>query len=112
MEAIPIPLAPHDVDMNPFKYIATSFVHNRAYIHTSIIGLGKREFCACGREDCLAGKVHCECTKETNGEFAYNPNGLLKDKFMLQSKNLNRTFIKECNVRCGCHNKCSNRVIQ
>ena len=46
-----------------------------------MVGLGNGDFCACGKEDCLTAAVPCQCTKETGGQFAYNPPGLLKDCF-------------------------------
>lgn len=98
--------------MSAFKYMATSMVHNKARVDTSIAGLGKGEFCACGREDCLTAGIPCECTKATGGQFAYNPCGLLKDCFLQRSCHQRRTFIRECNVKCGCHSKCGNRVVQ
>jgi len=87
-------------------------VHSKACVGTSIVGLGNGEFCACGREDCLTAVVPCQCAKGTGGEFAYNPGGLLKNCFLQTSDHRCWTFIRECNVKCGCHSKCGNCVVQ
>lgn len=113
LEARPIPVAPHHSGMRSFKYMATSVVHECAQVKTSVVGLGNGEFCTCSLgDDCLTAEVPCQCTKATGGEFAYKPGGLLKDHFMQSSGHMCRTFIRECNFKCGCHSKCGNRVVQ
>jgi len=57
MEALPVPVAPHDSPMRSFKYMTTSMVHENAHLIPSIVGLGKGEFCVCGKQDCLTAVV-------------------------------------------------------
>lgn len=94
--------------MAPFKYMATSMVHSKAHIETCMVGLGNGDFCACGKHDCLTAGVPCQCAKGTGGQFAYNKDGLLKDWFLQSSGPVHRTFITECNVKCGC---CGNTLV-
>ena len=112
LEAVPVPVAQHNSPMRAFKYIAASVIHSKADVVSSIVSLGIGEFCACDGEDCLSVAVPCQCTLGTGGEFAYSPGGLLKVSFLKTSGPLGRTFIRECNVKCGCHSKCGNRVVQ
>lgn len=141
MEPIPVPVAYSNVTLAPFHYMSSSMVHGKARLDRSLYPIRPGDSCKCGPRDCLTAPVPCECATESGGEFAYGEDGLLRDCYLQQgisdcssckipggcycldvprvdargrgkASPIQRTFIRECSVKCGCHQKCGNRVVQ
>lgn len=128
-------------DFPKFTYIPHNIIYQNAYLLISLARIADVDCCSSCSGDCLSSQIPCACARETGGEFAYTPKGLLKDDFLTacvcmrrtpkkdhfvycqdcpleRSKNepckghLLRKFIKECWRKCGCHMTCGNRVVQ
>lgn len=128
MEPIPIQVLDLSVYMMPFQYMSSSRVHDEASLNLSLFSPKLGKCCDCGTRDCLTTNTACDCAKACGGEIAYEQGGILKDRFLRQDiynsssskrtkdslyrKRRSCTFIRECSVRCRCHNKCGNRVVQ
>lgn len=137
MEPIPIPMCDSNADMAPFRYMAQSRVHDKASLNLSLFSPKLGFCCNCETRDCLTSLHSCECGRASGGDIAYTEGGILKDHFLDQGaynssiktkkssssnvgvggrvfygKQVSRTFIRECSVRCGCHSECGNRVVQ
>lgn len=147
LEPLPVRVSQTNVPLPSFQYMSRSRVHAKADINYSLRRLGEGEYCVGCMGDCLSAEVPCECTRETGGQYAYKPGGILKDRYLQQGisdatycaelegwycgkmqgsaggydadvglevceGHVQRTFIKECNVKCSCHYKCGNRVVQ
>ncbi|KAL5566854.1 hypothetical protein UlMin_030018 [Ulmus minor] len=124
-----------------FNYIPQNLIYQNAYINISLARIADDDCCSDCKGDCLSSRIPCACARQTGGEFAYTPQGLLKDEFLRacvsmkenprkyhffycqhcplersrddQCKgHLLRKFIKECWRKCGCKMKCGNRVVQ
>jgi len=128
-------------DFPKFTYIPHNIIYQNAYLQISLARIADVDCCSSCSGDCLSSRIPCACARETGGEFAYTPKGLLKDDFLtacvcmrrtpkkdhfvycqdcpLERSNnepckghLLRKFIKECWRKCGCHMTCGNRVVQ
>lgn len=123
-----------------FKYIPQNLVHDKAYVNFSLAHISYEDCCSHCFGDCLSSPIPCACARETGGEFAYMPGGLVKEKFLEECISMNwdanfycqkcplersknkksdkckghllRRFIKECWSKCRCSKKCGNRVVQ
>ncbi|KAI7746401.1 hypothetical protein M8C21_033631 [Ambrosia artemisiifolia] len=82
-EKIKIPLI-DDIGLEPpkFLYIPQNISYQDAYVPFSIARISDRDCCLNCNGDCLSRRVPCACSRETGGEFAYTPQGLLKDYFL------------------------------
>lgn len=141
LEKIPIPVVLSDFPLPPFQYISESMVHDQASVIASLSTLSEGFYCSCPSGDCLTTTSCCECAKAANsGGLAYKAGGLLKDSILQQRiidaydctskqscyctelcrveavvtcvSHRSPVFISECNVKCGCHSDCGNRVVQ
>ena len=138
MEPFPIPVCDANAYMMPFRYMSSSRVHDQASLRLSLYSPNLGSCCNCETYDCLTSPNSCECGRASGGNIAYREGGILKDRFLdpgvhnssnKRRKNLtsskpgmggrvmygnrvSRTFIRECSVRCRCHNKCGNRIVQ
>ena len=65
-----------------FTYIPNSTIYQNAYLNFSLARIGDDDCCADCFGDCLSASLPCACTRETGGEFAYTPGGLLKNDFL------------------------------
>ncbi|GAV83001.1 SET domain-containing protein/Pre-SET domain-containing protein/WIYLD domain-containing protein [Cephalotus follicularis] len=127
-------------DLPKFTYMPQNLIYQNAYVHISLARIADEDCCSSCSGDCLSVSIPCTCARETGGEFAYTPQGLLKEEFLKacvsmklqpneghfvycqdcpleRSKNkcnghLVRKFIKECWIKCGCNMQCGNRVVQ
>lgn len=124
-----------------FFYINSSVVFQSAHVGVSMARVGEDDRCSGCVGDCLDNRVPCECTRLTDGEYAYTVEGCLYPHFLKQElerkRNLNllsycqpgacplertndevckghvmRRFIKECWEKCGCTQLCGNRIVQ
>ncbi|PQQ17571.1 putative inactive histone-lysine N-methyltransferase SUVR2 isoform X2 [Prunus yedoensis var. nudiflora] len=94
-----------------FFYISRSLVFRDADVNFCLSGIGDGDCCSTCLGDCLSVPARCACACQTGGEFAYTPEGLVKDDF-LEECHSRRKFIKECWSKCGCVIQCGNRVVQ
>lgn len=65
-----------------FGYIPHSIVYQNAYLSFSLARIGDEDYCSDCFGDCLSASIPCACARETGGEFAYTPDGLLKKEFL------------------------------
>ncbi|CAA7398935.1 unnamed protein product [Spirodela intermedia] len=65
-----------------FSYIPHSIVYQNAYLNFSLARIGDEDYCSDCFGDCLSASIPCACARETGGEFAYTPDGLLKKEFL------------------------------
>ncbi|XP_060966279.1 histone-lysine N-methyltransferase SUVR4 isoform X2 [Cannabis sativa] len=65
-----------------FNYIPQSIIYQNANINISLARIVDEDCCSSCSGDCLSSSLPCACACETGGEFAYTPQGLLKEKFL------------------------------
>ncbi|TQD83725.1 hypothetical protein C1H46_030682 [Malus baccata] len=65
-----------------FFYISRSLVFQDAAINLRLSGIGDTNCCPTCFGDCLSASVPCACASQTEGDFAYTREGLLKDDFL------------------------------
>ncbi|CAM8969251.1 unnamed protein product [Rhodiola kirilowii] len=65
-----------------FFYTRNNVVYQSAYVHVSLARISDEECCSGCVRNCLLRQVPCACARETGGEFAYTPQGLLKEEFL------------------------------
>lgn len=137
LENNPIPVVACDYPFPAFQYIKTSMVYKAANIDEALSNLTEGAFCKCSGDDCLR-YPWCDCSVTgKNWRFAYTSQQTLRDAFLrgklaeaagantgcecMDLRHLGGhepctserpIFITECNVKCGCHADCGNRVVQ
>ncbi|GKD76471.1 histone-lysine N-methyltransferase SUVR4, partial [Tanacetum coccineum] len=92
------------IELPKFVYITQNATFQNAYVPFSLARISD-EYCykKCSG-DCLSSRVlPCACSRETGGEFAYTPEGLLKDKFLdacisnyREPQNQNLFYCQDC----------------
>lgn len=124
-----------------FFYINASVVYQSAHVGISMARIGEDDRCSGCAGNCLDNRVPCECTRLTDGEYAYTVEGCLYPHFLKQEMerkrdltllsycqpgacpmerttdevckgHVQRRFIKECWEKCGCTQLCGNRIVQ
>jgi len=124
-----------------FFYINASVVYQNAHVGISMARIGEDDRCSGCMGNCLDNRVPCECTRLTDGEYAYTVEGYLYPHFLKQEMerkrdltllsycqpgacpmertndevckgHVQRRFIKECWEKCGCTQLCGNRIVQ
>lgn len=65
-----------------FFYLPENTIYQNAYLHFSLARISDEDCCSSCSDDCLSSLVPCACARETGGEFAYTPRGLLKRDFL------------------------------
>nr|GEX70010.1 histone-lysine N-methyltransferase SUVR4 [Tanacetum cinerariifolium] len=71
------------IELPKFVYITQNTTFQNAYVPFSLARISDEDCCKKCSGDCLSSRVlPCACSRETGGEFAYTPEGLLKDKFL------------------------------
>lgn len=70
------------IDLPKFGYIAQNTTYQDAYVPFTLARIADENCCSRCNGDCLSSRVPCACSRETGGEFAYTPQGLLKDEFL------------------------------
>ena len=65
-----------------FVYIPENTIYQNAYLHFSLARISDEDCCSSCSDNCLSSSVPCACARETGGEFAYTPTGLLRKDFL------------------------------
>nr|CAN78892.1 hypothetical protein VITISV_002899 [Vitis vinifera] len=65
-----------------FFYLPENTIYQNAYLHFSLARISDEDCCSSCSDNCLSSLVPCACARETAGEFAYTPRGLLKRNFL------------------------------
>ncbi|EXB93150.1 Histone-lysine N-methyltransferase [Morus notabilis] len=65
-----------------FNYIPQNVIYQNANINISLARIVDDDCCSSCSGDCLSSSITCACACETGGEFAYTPQGLLKEDFL------------------------------
>ncbi|BFG42883.1 hypothetical protein CerSpe_291580 [Prunus speciosa] len=73
-----------------FFYISRSLVFRDADVNFCLSGIGDGDCCSTCLGDCLSVPAHCACACQTGGEFAYTPEGLVKDDFLEECISMTR----------------------
>ncbi|KAK9991699.1 hypothetical protein SO802_026684 [Lithocarpus litseifolius] len=116
-EKVKIPLMKGSAeDLPAFRYISKSLVYRKGYVNFALARISDEHCCSNCFGDCLSSPVPCACARETKGEFAYMPGGLLKQNFLEESITINRNpkkhqyfYCKNCPLEGSKNKKKSNR---
>ena len=143
-EKVPVSLSADPNGKNlpqDFFYIKASVVFDSAHVGISLARVGEDDRCSSCAGNCLDNRTPCECTRLTDGEYAYTVEGYLYPYFLKQAMerkvnlttlaycqpgacpvertndepckgHIQRRFIKECWEKCGCTANCGNRIVQ
>lgn len=65
-----------------FVYIPQNIIYQNAYVHISLARIADDDCCSSCLGDCLSSSIPCACARDTGGEYAYTPQGLLKEEFL------------------------------
>ncbi|TKY52093.1 Histone-lysine N-methyltransferase SUVR4 [Spatholobus suberectus] len=69
-------------DLPKFNYIPYNVIYQDANVNISLARIADEGCCADCAGNCLSLSFPCACAQETGGEFAYTPDGLLKEDFL------------------------------
>ncbi|RDX58292.1 Histone-lysine N-methyltransferase SUVR4 [Mucuna pruriens] len=69
-------------DLPKFNYIPSNIIYQSAIVNISLARISDEGCCSDCSGDCLSSSLPCACAQETGGEFAYTPQGLLKEEFL------------------------------
>lgn len=65
-----------------FTYIPQNIIYDNAQVRVSLACVPDSMCCPRCSGDCLSSVYPCACSHDTGGEFAYTPQGLLKEEFI------------------------------
>ncbi|RLN34472.1 histone-lysine N-methyltransferase SUVR4-like isoform X2 [Panicum miliaceum] len=83
-----------------FYYIQRNLVSQKAYANISAARIGDKDGCADCFGNCLSAPMPCACARETGGEFAYTPDGLVRAAFIDECFSANLFPEKHRNFFC------------
>lgn len=69
-------------DLPKFNYTPNNIIYQSANVNISLARIADLGCCSDCSGDCLSLSFPCACAQETGGEFAYTPQGLLKEEFL------------------------------
>ncbi|XVE67201.1 hypothetical protein DITRI_Ditri08aG0141200 [Diplodiscus trichospermus] len=83
-EGVKIPLLNDNgaTELPKFFYISKNIAFKDAYVNFSLARISDDNCCSQCVGDCLSSELPCACAGETRGEFAYTPDGLVKETFL------------------------------
>ncbi|CAK7341179.1 unnamed protein product [Dovyalis caffra] len=87
-------------DFPKFTYMPQNIIYQNAYLLISLARIADVDCCSSCSGDCLSSRIPCACARETGGEFAYTPKGLLKDDFLTLCVRIRRNPKKDHFVYC------------
>ncbi|WVZ81504.1 hypothetical protein U9M48_028873 [Paspalum notatum var. saurae] len=73
-----------------FFYIPRNLISQKASINISAARIDGKDYCDDCFGNCLSAPVPCACARETGGEFAYTPDGLVRTAFLDECVSVNR----------------------
>ncbi|KAL3523376.1 hypothetical protein ACH5RR_016210 [Cinchona calisaya] len=83
-----------------FVYIPQNIIYQCAYVHVSLARIADEDCCASCAGDCLSSSFPCACARDTGGDFAYTPKGLLKKEFLRACISMNEEPQKHYQFYC------------
>ncbi|XP_059626084.1 probable inactive histone-lysine N-methyltransferase SUVR2 isoform X2 [Cornus florida] len=83
-----------------FHYIPQNVVFQNAYVNFSLARIGDENSCSTCFGDCLSLSTPCACAHESHGDFAYTPEGLVKEDFLDECVSMNRDPQNHCHYYC------------
>uniref|UniRef100_A0A0D9XB16 SET domain-containing protein n=1 Tax=Leersia perrieri TaxID=77586 RepID=A0A0D9XB16_9ORYZ len=83
-----------------FNYIQKNLVYQNAYVIISIARIGDEDCCADCSGNCLSSSIPCACARASGGEFAYTPEGLIRETFLDQCMSVNHFREKHNKMYC------------
>ncbi|KAG4916973.1 hypothetical protein JHK87_054530 [Glycine soja] len=127
-------------DLPKFNYIPCNIIYQSTIVNISLARISDDQGCCSDCSgNCLSSPLPCPCAQETGGEFAYTPQGLLKEEFLIACVSMKNepqdhhyVYCQECPLekskneympeRCKghmvrkfikeCWRKCGNRIVQ
>ncbi|KAK7397339.1 hypothetical protein VNO78_18508 [Psophocarpus tetragonolobus] len=69
-------------ELPKFNYIPSNIIYQSAIVSISLARISDEGCCSDCSGDCLSSPLPCACAQETGGEYAYTPQGLLKEEFL------------------------------
>ncbi|KAK1260511.1 Histone-lysine N-methyltransferase SUVR4 [Acorus gramineus] len=83
-----------------FYYIPRNMIYQHGYVNFSLARIGDEDCCSDCFGNCMSVSIPCACARETWGEYAYTPDGLVKEKFLDGSISQNRNPEKHSLFYC------------
>ncbi|KAJ4851466.1 hypothetical protein Tsubulata_014135, partial [Turnera subulata] len=83
-----------------FSYIPKSIIYDKAHVRFTLADISGEDCCSQCSNDCLTSATHCMCARETSGEFAYSPEGLVKESFLEECISLYKGLAEYCYFYC------------
>lgn len=74
-----------------FKYIPRNISFRNAYVKFPLARICDDACCPDCSGNCLSSEIPCACASETNGDFAYTPEGFVKGTFLEDCISLKRS---------------------
>ncbi|XVF00837.1 hypothetical protein REPUB_Repub04eG0036600 [Reevesia pubescens] len=78
------------MELPKFFYISKNIAFKDAYVNFSLARISDDNCCSQCIGDCLSSELPCACAGETRGEFAYTPEGLVKETFLDEAITMSR----------------------
>lgn len=71
-------------DLPKFNYIPCNIIYQSTIVNISLARISDDQGCCSDCSgNCFSSPLPCPCAQETGGEFAYTPQGLLKEEFLI-----------------------------
>ncbi|KAL2345821.1 hypothetical protein Fmac_007106 [Flemingia macrophylla] len=90
-------------ELPKFNYIPSNIIYQSAILSISLARISDEGCCSDCSGNCLSASLPCICAQETGGEFAYTPQGLLKEEFLTacisranEPQDQHKVYCQEC----------------